>query len=108
MRDIWEVILQTFTVSTVAIYILLIKRVFRDKLPPLWQFSVWSVLLFSLILPAYGGGILSFITETIKTLSAGEYSISAPVCFFPLIFDLSPLNFFDILFLLFLESLPDL
>ena len=44
MFDIWGFLLQTLNVSGAAAVILLMKAMFRDKLPPKWQFAVWSVL----------------------------------------------------------------
>ena len=52
MFDIWSFLLQTLTVSGVAALILLIKALFKDKLPPKWQFSVWSALGLMMLIPA--------------------------------------------------------
>ena len=52
MFDIWSFLLQTLTVSGVAALILLIKALFKDKLPPKWQFAVWSVLGLMMLIPA--------------------------------------------------------
>ena len=53
MRDIWSFLLQTMTASGVAVLLLLLKAVFRDKLPPRWQFAAWGVLALFLT-----GGVL--------------------------------------------------
>ncbi len=105
MRDIWEVLLQTLTVSAIGLYILLIKTIFKDKLPPRWQFSVWVILLIGLILPASGRGMLSFLTETVKTLTAGEFTVSRPVSFFPLLTNFSEINLSNALFLIYLSGI---
>ena len=52
MFDIWSFLLQTLTVSGVAALILVIKELFKDKLSPKWQFSVWIVLGIIMFLPA--------------------------------------------------------
>jgi len=52
MFDIWSFLLQTLTVSGVAALILVIKALFKDKLPPKWQFAVWSVLGLMMLIPA--------------------------------------------------------
>ena len=44
MFDLWAFLLQTLTASGVAALLLLLKALFQDKLPPKWQFAVWSVL----------------------------------------------------------------
>lgn len=52
MFDIWSFLLQTLTVSGIAALILVIKALFKDKLPPKWQFAVWSVLGLMILIPA--------------------------------------------------------
>ena len=52
MRDIWGFLLQTLTVSGAALLIIIVKALFRDKLPPKWQFAVWGVLGIIMLLPA--------------------------------------------------------
>lgn len=52
MFDIWGFLLQTLNVSGAAAVILLMKAMFRDKLPPKWQFAVWGVLGVILLIPA--------------------------------------------------------
>ena len=44
MTDIWSFLLQTLTGSGVAVLLLVLKAMFRDKLSPRWQFAVWGVL----------------------------------------------------------------
>jgi len=56
MLDIWDFLLQTLTVSGVALLILLLKALFKDKLTPKWQFAVWSVLGIVMLIPAGMGG----------------------------------------------------
>ena len=52
MADIWSFLLQTLTASGVAALLLLVKAMFRDKLPPRWQFAVWGILGVVVLLPA--------------------------------------------------------
>ena len=80
MFDIWGFLLQTLTVSGVAVLLLVVKALFKDKLPPKWQFAVWSVLGLLMILPAGLGGRYTlfrwrFVVEVIKSW-AGDYSFT--------------------------------
>lgn len=52
MYDIWGFLLQTLTVSGAALLIIIVKALFRDKLPPKWQFAVWGVLGLMMLIPA--------------------------------------------------------
>ena len=52
MFDIWGFLLQTLTVSGVAVLLLVIKVLFKDKLPPKWHFAVWGVLGIMILIPA--------------------------------------------------------
>lgn len=52
MFDIWEFLLQTLTLSGVAVLLLVVKAVFKDKLPPKWQFAVWGILGLTALIPA--------------------------------------------------------
>lgn len=52
MFDIWGFLLQTLTASGVAALLLVIKALFRDKLPPKWHFAVWGVLGIMILIPA--------------------------------------------------------
>lgn len=52
MYDIWGFLLQTMNAAAVAVLVLALKALFRDKLPPKWQFAVWSVVGIAVVLPA--------------------------------------------------------
>lgn len=52
MSNIWEFLLQTATVSLAAALLLLLKKLFEDKLPPRWQYTVWFLLALRILLPA--------------------------------------------------------
>lgn len=56
MLDIWGFLLQTLTASGVAVLLLVLKRLFRDKLPPKWHFALWGVLGIVLLIPAGWNG----------------------------------------------------
>lgn len=91
MFDIWGFLLQTLTVSGVAVLLLIIKALLKDKLPPKWHFSVWSVLGIMILFPA---GILSRYTlfnwqtviEFFK-LFIKDYSFTRVLFPFPIIKD---------------------
>lgn len=81
MRDIWGFLLQTLTVSGAAAVLLLVKAMFRDKLTPRWQLSIWGVLLMMAALPAGITGRYSLfnwplLVEGLKTLFTGEYTLT--------------------------------
>lgn len=52
MTNIWEFLLQTAEVSITAAIILIVKRLFADKLSPRWQYAVWILLACKILLPA--------------------------------------------------------
>ncbi len=78
MLDIWGFLLQTLTVSGVAVLLLVIKELFKDKLAPKWHFAVWGVLGFMILIPAgFNGRYTLFrwqlVVELIKVWF-GDYS----------------------------------
>ena len=80
MYDLWGFLLQTLTASGVALLLLAIKALFKDKLPPKWQFAVWGVLGVILLIPAGWNGRYTLIhwqvvVELIKG-AVGDYSFS--------------------------------
>ena len=80
MFDIWGFLLQTLTVSGVAVLLLVIKALFKDKLPPKWHFAVWGVLGIMILIPAGFNGrytILQWqlVVEVIKSWF-GDYSFT--------------------------------
>ena len=77
MHDLWSFLLQTLTASGVAVLLLAVKALFRDKLSPKWQFAVWSSLGLILLIPAgYQGRYTLFpwrsLIEMLKSL-CGDY-----------------------------------
>ena len=89
MFDIWGFLLQTLTASGVAILILIIKELFRDKLPPRWHFLVWSILGIILIIPTGWNARYTlfhwrFIIELMKSLFK-DYSYVRVLFPFPMV-----------------------
>ena len=52
MTDLWGMLYQSLIVCLSACFLLLIKRIFKDKLSGLWQYSVWSILSVRILVPA--------------------------------------------------------
>jgi hypothetical protein len=58
MLDIWSFLLQTLTVSGVAALILLIKALFKDKLPLKWLGDLAAVTSVIMIVAYLVAGVL--------------------------------------------------
>lgn len=104
MVDIWAVLLQTMTASGVALLILAIKHMFRDKLPPKWQFGIWSVLGIVMLIPAGRGGryVLfnwPLIVDLLRGLT-GDYSFTRVQFPFPILTSV-PKSVYDWLFVIY-------
>ncbi len=89
MYDIWAFLLQTLTASGVAVLLLLLKGLFRDKLPPRWQFGIWCILGVSLLIPAGLGGryVLvnwPMIVDCLKGMT-GDYTFTHVLFPFPML-----------------------
>lgn len=89
MTDLWGFLLQTLTASGAAAMLLVVKAMFRDKLPPRWQFAAWGVLGLVLLLPAGLGGRYAllnwpWLVETVKTIFSGDYSLTRVLAPIPL------------------------
>lgn len=89
MRDIWGFLLQPLTASGAAVLLLIVKRMFRDKLPPQWQFAVWGILGLVLLMPAGLTGRYALVNwpwlvETVKTVLTGDYGLTKIVAPIPL------------------------
>lgn len=64
----------------VAVLLLIVKALFKDKLPPKWQFAVWGILGILMLIPAgLGGRYILFhwqlVVEIIKSW-VGDYSFT--------------------------------
>ncbi len=81
MTNIWGFLNQTLYVSSMALLIMGLKTLLKDKLPARWQYGVWSVLIFCIFIPAdsMGGYIvpqLHIYLEAVKTyVEAGLSSV---------------------------------
>lgn len=79
MTTIWGFLLQTISVSFVALFLLVLKRLFEDKLSPRWQYAVWSILALRMIIPVNMHRQfflpMPIVMETLKTTI--EQSISS-------------------------------
>lgn len=80
MFDLWGFLLQTLTATGVAVLLLIIRRLFRDKLPPKWHFAVWGVLGIMMLIPAGWNSRYTLVNwlfpiELLKGL-AGDYSFT--------------------------------
>ncbi len=107
MSDIWAFLLQTLTASGAAALLLIVKAMFRDKLSPRWQFSIWGILGLILLRPAGSFGRYTlfnwpFFVETAKTLLTETYTLTLVTFPFPLLPSTSPNTVWDWLFLLYL------
>ena len=79
MHDIWAFLLQTLTVSLVALFLLVLKAIFQDKLSPRWQYGVWLILAARLLIPAgFGGQMLLPLERWVELLKlAAEVRLSS-------------------------------
>ncbi len=104
MFDMWGFLLQTLTASGVAGFLLVIKGLFKDKLPPKWHFFVWSALGLMVLLPTglHGRYTLfrwQIVIEIIKGWF-GDYSFTRVL--FPIpILNAVPKTFLDWVFVLY-------
>lgn len=103
MSDIWAFLLQSLTASGVAVLLLAVKSLFRDKLPPKWHFAIWGILGVVLLIPAgIGGRYVLFnwplAVETLKTMIAGEYTFTRVRFPFPVLPAVMPQTRFDWLY----------
>ncbi len=51
MNNIWNFLIQTLSVSVVALLLLFLKGIMADKLSPRWQYSVWCLFALRIIIP---------------------------------------------------------
>jgi len=88
MFDIWAFLLQTLTASGAALVLLVVKRLFRDKLPPKWQFAVWGILALVLLCPSVPGRYILFHWQVPVELLRGwfrDYSYTQVYFPFPVL-----------------------
>jgi beta-lactamase regulating signal transducer with metallopeptidase domain len=65
MYNIWGFFLQTIAVSIVAGIILVLKKIFEDKLSPKWQYAIWSLLAIRILVPV---NVSSYVVPQIALL----------------------------------------
>ena len=106
MGNIWSFLLQTLTASGVAVLLLAVKTLFRDKLPPRWQFAIWGILGVILLIPA--GMVGRYVlfnwplgVEALRTLLTGEYAFTRVHLPFPVPKLTAPASVFDWLYLVY-------
>jgi len=108
MRDIWGFLLQTLTGSAVAVLLLCVKALFRDKLSPRWQFAVWGLLALRLLIPVGSSGTALFdgllLVESAKSFLAGEYTLTRVTAPIPLLPESAAMNLWQFLFCLYLTG----
>lgn len=51
MNNIWSFLVQTLSVSVVALLLLFIKGIMADKLSPRWQYLVWCLFALRILIP---------------------------------------------------------
>ena len=113
MTSLWMFLQQTAAASLTALFLLLLQRLFLDKLSPRWQYGVWLVLLLRLLVPVGIGGRttvldVSLWVDTLRVQaelalpSAYSSPFGAALPFFPLPFPPlgAPRSVTDWLFLL--------
>ena len=99
MDNLWSFLNQTLALSVTAALILLLKKLFEDKLSPRWQFGVWSIFTLRLLLPVglfhrylfpQGQVLLAWVKNTVEGASHSALSapyeavaVTAPVPLFP-------------------------
>ena len=103
MTDIWAFLLQTLTASGVALLLLTVKALFRDKLPPRWQFGIWCILGIILLIPAgLGGRYVLFhwplAVEALRSALTGEAAFTRVALPFPIPNLSMPKSVFDWLY----------
>lgn len=89
MFDIWGFLLQSLTASGAAVLLLVIKALFKDKLPPKWHFAVWGVLGIMILIPTGLNGRYTLfhwqlVVEVIKSWF-GDFSFTRVLFPIPII-----------------------
>lgn len=78
MHNIWEFLLQTASVTLIAALLLVMKRLFEDKLSPRWQYGIWSILALRILLPVATSRRILFslplYVETLKSVVEKNFS----------------------------------
>ncbi len=116
MTDIWQFALQTFSVSLVAAFLIILKTIFKDKLPPRWQYGVWGILALRILIPVrcerfvllplgiYVEALKSVVEKGLNSAFADPYTVTEPTNIFPYITD-KPQSITDIIFVIYIAGL---
>lgn len=78
MTNIWGFVIQTIEVSLMAMMLLFLKKLFKDKLSPRWQYNIWFILLITILVPAGIKGTyilprLNILSKQLKQLLKKPY-----------------------------------
>lgn len=115
MTNIWQFVLQTLSVSLVAVFLIIIKNIFKDKLPPRWQHGAWVILALRILIPVrcdrfvllpfgiYLEALKSVIEAKLDSAFATPYAATEPAHIFPYITD-NPKSITDILFIIYVAG----
>ena len=73
MTSIYGVLYQGLLISLTAVVIIILRKIFEDKLSPEWHYYVWSVMALRILIPASVMGyvffpMIPYIGEFIKTI----------------------------------------
>ena len=71
MNNIWALLQQGVAAGLAALFLLLLQRIFLDKLSPRWQYGVWAVLLLRLLVPA-GTGVRTTVLDLWPWIERGR------------------------------------
>ena len=70
MTNIWTFLIQTLSVSVLAVVLLFLKAMLNDKLSPRWQYGIWMILAVRIMVPVsmknYFALPISLWIETLK------------------------------------------
>lgn len=68
MREVYAFLYYTLSLSALALLLLLVKGIFRDKLSPRWQYGVWYMLALRAVLPLNGRELFSPLRQLTELL----------------------------------------
>lgn len=75
MKTLWDLLLQTGTVSLAALLLLAVKALLKDKLAPRWQYWLWALLGLRALIPARAdSGVLLPLPLWLEQLKTGVES----------------------------------
>ena len=117
MNNIWAVLQQGAAAALAALFLLLLQRIFLDKLSPRWQYGVWTVLLLRLLVPVGIGGRTTSLdlwpwVERLRVQAelhlssawSSPWTTSLPAAPWPLLPTVAPRSVTDWLFVVYLAG----